>query len=85
MEPWLSNIVEHRRRRIMADGKPVRNGRVLGWAAVASRPVMIDTTYPAVPLVALRHPAPLGASDARERSPAFASMAQSGTGQELTR
>lgn len=24
MEPWLSNIVEHRRRRIMADGKRVR-------------------------------------------------------------
>lgn len=59
MEPWLANIVEHRRRRITADGKPVR---MTGgyWGAVASRPVMIDTTYPAVPLVALRYPAPLG-------------------------
>ena len=71
---------DHGRRQTSADDK-----RVLGWAAVASRPVMIDTTYPAVPLVALRHPTPLGASDARERSQAFASMAQSGMGQELTR
>jgi hypothetical protein len=48
---------------------------------------MIDTTYlpPAVPLVAFRHPAPLGARAVRERPQAFASMAQRRTGQELTR
>lgn len=47
---------------------------------------MIDTTYRLQPhLWPYAHPAPLGASDVRERPQAFASMAQRRTGQELTR